>query len=204
MNSMTSAATATAIDEGKPVSPSELEQALLFLEQTRSGIIGAIRHLSEAQWQHKPAPNRWSIAENLEHIISVQERVLGPIREHLQAASPPPPEYDYQRVDAIIINQFPNRLAKFPAPEPVHPTGSLTRAEARERLIRNYARLAKYLESTPDLRQHAIEGGPLKAVSKGAYQLMDGYHWILAAAAHTERHTKQVLELIAETEFPEA
>jgi hypothetical protein len=31
---------------------------------------------------------------------------------------------------------------------------------------------------------------------------MDGYQWILAAAAHAERHTKQILEVIANAAFP--
>jgi len=33
-------------------------------------------------------------------------------------------------------------------------------------------------------------------------QVMDGYQWVLAAAAHTERHAKQMLEVIAEDTFP--
>ena len=70
-------------------------------------------------------------------------------------------------------------------------------------MIKNQADLAEYLESTPDLREHATEAVPLKAVSNGAYDLMDGYQWILAAAAHTERHTKQILEVKANPAFPE-
>ena len=63
------------------------------------------------------------------------------------------------------------------------------------------AGLAASLES-PDLRQHAVEALPLKAISKGEYDKMDGYQWILAAAAHTERHTKQILEVRADANFP--
>jgi hypothetical protein len=58
------------------------------------------------------------------------------------------------------------------------------------------------LQSTPDLREHALEAPPLKVVTNGAYLWMDGYQWILAAAAHTERHTKQILEVKANPEFP--
>ena len=64
-------------------------------------------------------------------------------------------------------------------------------------------RLAERLASTPDLRHHAVEALPLKAVSNGRFDLLDGYQWILAAAAHTERHTKQVLEVRADEAFPE-
>ena len=65
-----------------------------------------------------------------------------------------------------------------------------------------HARLADCLESRPGLRQHVVPAAPLKAVSKGAFELMDGYQWILAAAAHTERHAKQMLEVMAEPGYP--
>jgi len=31
--------------------------------------------------------------------------------------------------------------------------------------------------------------------------VIDGYQWILAASAHTERHTKQILEVRADPGF---
>jgi hypothetical protein len=71
-----------------------------------------------------------------------------------------------------------------------------------ERFTVNYDRLAIALETTPDLRAHALEAPPLKALSGGEYQWMDGYQWLLAAAAHAERHTKQILEVKAGADFP--
>jgi hypothetical protein len=60
-----------------------------------------------------------------------------------------------------------------------------------------------YLKSTPDMRGHAVESKPLQAVTNGKYKLMDGYQWVLASAAHMERHTKQILEVKAELAFPQ-
>jgi hypothetical protein len=51
-------------------------------------------------------------------------------------------------------------------------------------------------------KQHVTDAPPLKAFSKGAYDSMDGYQWVLGAAAHTERHTKQILEVKADPNFP--
>jgi len=183
----------TAATTGAPVP--------LYLEQTRDGVIGASKGLSPAQWNFKPAPDRWSIAEIVEHIVIVQERVLGPVREQLTSA-PPATGQDSTVVDGIVIHQFPDRTQKFKAPDPVHPTGQLSPAAALDRLIANYARLKEYVETTPDLRDHAIDALPLKAITNGAYEKMDGYQWVLAAAAHTERHTKQILEVKAAPDFP--
>src|SRR5262245_16857079 len=89
----------------------ELEQARLFLQQTQNAVIGATKGLSQAQWTFKPAPDRWSIAENLDHIVNVQERVLGPILAEVANAPAPPAGRDHEQVDAIVIHQFPTRLA---------------------------------------------------------------------------------------------
>lgn len=45
-----------------------MEQGQQYPEQTRSAVIGATRGLSEAQWKFKPAPDRWSISEIVEHM----------------------------------------------------------------------------------------------------------------------------------------
>jgi len=132
----------------------------------------------------------------------VQERVLGPILDQLANAPAPPANRDFDAVDAIVINNFSTRLNKFPAPEFVRPADQIVPAELLQRLTTNCELLLERLDS-PGLRQHAVEAAPLKAVSKGAYDLMDGYQWILAAAAHTERHAKQMLEVKADLSFPE-
>jgi hypothetical protein len=180
----------------------ELEQGQRYLEQTRNGVIGATKGLSEAQWKFKPAPDRWSIAEIVEHMVVTQEYVLGPIREQLAKAPAVSTDRDYQKVDAVVVNQIPDRLVKFQAPEALQPTGRWAPSAALDRLLKNYERLTEYLESTPDLRLHMLEAPPLKAVSKGKYESMDGYQWVLATAAHTERHTKQILEVKADANFP--
>ena len=194
--------TASVLASTSELTEQELEQARLFLQQTRNAVIGATKGLSEAQWTFKPAPGRWSIAENLDHMVIVQERVLGPILSQLASAPASWANRDYRAVDAIVIHQFPTRLVKFPAPEFVRPVDQIVPQELLDRLKTNYIRLMDYLESTPGLRQQAGEAGPLKAVSNGAYEVMDGYQWVLAAAAHTERHAKQMLEVMADDNFP--
>jgi len=128
----------------------------------------------------------------------VQERILGPMRDQLAAGPTGPVD---RTVDDIVINQFPNRLAKFPAPEFSHPKGGLQISEALDRVSANTARFAEWLQE-PDLRQHILESRPLTGITNGAHQVMDGYQWILAGSAHTERHTKQILEVKADAKFP--
>lgn len=182
------------------LSQAEFDQGKLYIEQTRDGLLGATRLLTLSQWGFQPALERWSIAQIVEHVIAVQERVMEKLHQGLADAPAPPPEQDRQTVDSIVMNQFPNRLAKFPSPIPSGPP--LDQTAAAHRYRENCAAFTAMLTATPGLREHALDSPPLKAVSRGAYSVMDGYQWILVAAAHAERHTKQILEVIADPAFP--
>ncbi len=193
----------TSAAQKRTLTSSELEQGRVFLTQSHNCVSGAVKGLSDAQWKFKPEP-AWSIAEIVDHIIMVQDRILGPVREMIAAAPAAPPDRDYAHGDAIAINYIPNRLAKFQAPEPIRPSGHFSRPEALDLLNKNLARLLEYLESGADLRRGVIPSPPLKAISNGAVEVMDGYQSILVVAGHTERHTKQILEVKADPNFPES
>lgn len=182
------------------LSEAELHQATLYIEQTRDGLLGSTKLLTPAQWEFQPAPERWSVAQIVEHVITVQERVMARLQQGFAEAPAPPPEQDCETVDSIIISQFPNRLTKFPSPIPSD--HRLDKTAAVHRYIENCGALTAILTSMPGLREHALDSAPLKALSRGAYSVMDGYQLILAAAAHAERHTKQILEVIADAAFP--
>jgi hypothetical protein len=192
----------SADTSGQKLSKADVVRGRNYLEEVRSGVVEATKGLSEAQWIFKPAADRWSAAEIVEHIVLVQEYILGPVREQLAKAHAGPDGFDARKVDAIIVNQLPDRSSKFRAPDPLRPTGRWTPAAALERLNDNTRRLTEYLESTPDLRLHFVDAPPLEALTKGQYKSMDGYEWLLAAGAHTERHTKQILEVKNDSKFP--
>src|SRR5215469_14041169 len=115
---MTSTILAQSAAVNQPLSASELDRARLYLEQTHNGVVGAIKLLSEPQWNFKPGADRWSIAETVEHIVFILEAVLGPIRDQLAAAPSAPVNPAYSQIDDIVIGRFPDRLAKFPSPQP--------------------------------------------------------------------------------------
>ncbi len=182
----------------------EIEQARECLARARNRVTEVTNGLSDAQWKFKPAPDRWSIAENLEHIVIVQERVLGPIREQLAQAPPPAASTDRRKIDAVIEERIPDRSMKAKAPEFIEPTGQWKTAATLERLFRNYERLITFIESTPDLREHSLESPPLKFVTNGEFTTADGYQWVLTVAGHDERHVRQMLEVKAHPNYPRA
>ena len=56
------------------------------------------------------------------------------------------------------------------------------------------AQTVTLFKSTADLRDHAI--------NHPVFGQLDGYEWVLAVAAHSARHTKQILEVKADPNFP--
>ena len=168
----------------------EIEQAREYFRRTQERVVEVTKGLSEAQWKFKPAPDRWSIAQNLEHMVIVQERVLGRLQDQLAQAPPPAAGVDARAIDAIVLEKIPDRSIKAKAPDVLEPRGQWAPRSTLERLFKNYQCLAGFVESTPDVREHVLEAPPLKIVTNGAYTAMDGYQWALTAAAHDERHVE--------------
>jgi len=180
----------------------DIDQALAYFAQTRQRVFDVTAGLTNAQWQFKPAPDRWSIAENLEHMVMVEETVLGPVRQQLAQAPAPPADRNAVEIDQIVLSKLPDRSLRANAPSFLHPTGQWTLPHALERLTRNYESIADYVVSSSDLRQHHIDAPPLKHVTNGAHTTMDGYQWAIGMAAHDERHIRQIEELQADANYP--
>src|SRR5260370_19570534 len=68
---MTGAAAASAQD----VTQAEKDKALQYLESTKKNVLEATNGLSEAQWNFKPAPDRWSAAQVMEHIAAAVDLI---------------------------------------------------------------------------------------------------------------------------------
>lgn len=55
------------------VSQADKDHALQYLESTKKGVLDATKGLSDAQWNFKPGPDRWSVAEVMEHLAAAED-----------------------------------------------------------------------------------------------------------------------------------
>lgn len=55
----------------------ERGRAIAYLAETRERLLSTLFGLAGEQYIYKPAPDRWSVAEILEHITLVERRILG-------------------------------------------------------------------------------------------------------------------------------
>jgi hypothetical protein len=175
-------------------SAADKEKALALLESSKKGVLAATKGLSPAQWNFKPAPEKWSIAECMEHIAAAEDFIRGTIEQNVMKA-PAAPDRDLAKIDAGILANVPDRTNKVQAPEPLKPTNRFGSPDAAiKHFVESRAKTEEYLKNTADLRGHAVD-----SPAGGKW---DAYEFILLIGAHSERHTKQIEEVKASPGYP--
>jgi hypothetical protein len=191
-----------AVAGGGSISAQELtqaekEHALQYLESTKKDVLEATKGLSVAQWNFKPAPDRWSVAQVMEHIAASEEFIrVGLLQEKVMISPPGESSRDVKKIDAAVEAMIPDRSHKAQAPEPLVPNNRFGSPEGSlKQFLESRATTEQFLRSTAGLRDHVMDG----PVGK-----MDGYEFILFIAAHCERHVKQINEVKANPNFPKS
>jgi hypothetical protein len=174
----------------------EKDKTLQYLESTKQDVLDATKGLSAAQWNFKPAPDRWSIAECMEHIAAAEDFIRDNIANGVMKA-PAAPGRDVVAIDAAIIENIPARKNKVQAPEPLKPTNRFGSPEGSiKHFVESRATTEEFLKTTPGLRDHAADSP--------AGTKWDAYEFILLIAAHSERHTNQIKEVKADPNYPKS
>jgi hypothetical protein len=191
-----------AVAGGTAISAQELtqadkEHALQYLESTKKDVLDATKGLSEAQWNFKPGPNRWSVAQVMEHISASEEFIrVGLLQEKVMTSPAGESSRDVKKIDAAVEAMIPDRSHKAQAPEPLVPSNRFGSPEGSlKHFLESRTTTEQFLRSTAGLRDHVMDG----PVGK-----MDGYEFILFIAAHCERHVKQINEVKADPNFPKS
>ncbi|HYL39428.1 MAG TPA: DinB family protein [Bryobacteraceae bacterium] len=172
------------------------DQLLLYLAESRELLLHAVDNLTAEQRSFRPAEDRWSAAECVEHITVVENFTLQRIQTILQEPEQPHQPAGALSKDQLILDAVPVRATRVKGPPPVMPAGRWPDFEellrqfeaARERTLRFAA------VTQADLRSRAFPHpflGPL-----------DCYQWLLFLAAHCERHVRQIEEVKSGAAFP--
>ncbi|MDX2181614.1 MAG: DinB family protein [Bryobacteraceae bacterium] len=177
------------------ISDAERKSVSDYLERTKVKLVETVRPLSEAQYNYKSAPDRWSIRECIEHITVTERMIFGGMQKAL--ASPAPEGLTKAR-DMAVEKGMPDRSKKVKAPQELAPQGLpeyATPAQAIERFEKVRAATSGFAATTQaDLRAHGFP--------HPFFGMLDLYQWTLGIAAHSERHTKQIEEVMADAGFP--
>jgi hypothetical protein len=188
---LTAGAAAASAQE---VTQTEKDRALQYLETTKKNVLEATKGLSEAQWNFKPAPDRWSVAQVMEHIAAAEDFIRDLVKEKVMMAPAGEAGRDVKKTDEGVLMMVPDRTTKAQAPEPLVPTNRFGSPDASiKHFVESRATTVNFLKTTTGLRDHVADS-PLGK--------LDGYEFVLLIAAHSERHTKQISEVKADPNFP--
>jgi hypothetical protein len=176
------------------VTQAEKDKALQYLETTKKNVLEATKGLSEAQWNFKPAPDRWSVAQAVEHIAVAEDFIREMLKEKIMLAPAGDAGRDVKKADEAVLAMVPDRTHKAQAPEPLVPTNRFGSPEGSiKHFMESRATTEDFLKTATGLRDHVADS-PLGK--------LDGYEFVLFIAAHSERHTKQINEVKADPNFP--
>ncbi len=160
------------------------------LHATRKQFLDALAPVSEAQWNWKPSPEVWSVAEVAEHIALSEENLGAMVRKMVRG-----PAAAAEKLAAVqgkeekMLANIVDRSRKAQAPEMLKPVKRWkTKAELvaffKEKRDANIA----YAEQTNDELRTRILAHPV-------FGDLDLYQWLFFISGHAERHTLQIREV---------
>lgn len=179
------------------VSAQDRTKLVDYLTKTRDQVLAESSKLTEAQWNFKPGPDRWSVGQVVEH-LALAESYIFDLQQKAMTGPPATPEQQAATTDkdAMIMKAIPDRTQKAQAPEPLQPGKLGSRADVLKAFKDRRAKTLEYARKTKDDLRARVGESPLGP--------LDGYQWLLFMAAHSERHLAQIKEVKADAQFPKA
>ncbi|MEW6126655.1 MAG: DinB family protein [Acidobacteriota bacterium] len=170
-------------------------KALLDADQET---LAAIEKLTDAQWNFRPAPFKWTVGETAEHIALAEGLLFAQVERALAA----PENADWETKTAnkmqIIEGPLAKRQGRAQAPEPIQPMKrNMSRPEIMKLLKENRAKSLKFARETDaNMKSHTLDH-PFPI-----FGTLNAYQWLLYIPMHSLRHNKQIVEIKANPNFP--
>ncbi|HUA00893.1 MAG TPA: DinB family protein [Candidatus Aquilonibacter sp.] len=179
------------------MTPAERKQVIDYLQESLQNLVRTTQALSPTQLQFKPATDRWSAAECLEHIIVVETLVLKRINGAVLVPSDASKQSAFRERDSVLVQGVVGRAERAKSPEAGLPTGRWPHEQLLPEFRAARSRSLEFaLNTTANLRQH-LSPHP-------RFGELDCYQWLLLIGAHGERHRAQIEEVLASAESPRA
>jgi hypothetical protein len=176
------------IDDGMHPRTQEILQCL---ESELHGLRAAVNAVPPERRSDRPAPDRWSVAEVLEHLVMVEAAMLKGCAKQLAAAREAglPAETESSPIRGTLApERVADRERRIAAPDRLRPTG-IDADTAWRQLEATRAQFLEFVRS--------CDGLALAQVSfpHPAFGPLNMYQWLLFAAGHHARHAAQIREI---------
>jgi hypothetical protein len=174
----------------------ERKYAKDYLKDTKKDLVKTVSGLSEAQLKFKAAPDRWSVQECVMHIAKAEQMLWEGVEKGMKDPANPEKRAEIKMTDEQWIAAITDRSKKFKAPEPIQPqnTGFATLQDALNSFKATRGKIIDYVNDTQeDMRSHVVNF---------PVGVLDAYQMVLFISAHSNRHTQQIKEVMADPNFP--
>ncbi|QNJ99168.1 DinB family protein [Constantimarinum furrinae] len=178
-----------------PLTEAERDFAIYELNASHKHMMEVLDGLTEDQLNYKSTPDSWSIAECAEHIAISEENIFGMLQGTLQSDADPSKRSEVKLSDEELLKMIKDRSNKVKTSEPFEPTGKYGSFEATVDAFNNKrkANMDYVLNTQDDLRNR---------YAQLPFGTIDAYQVLLFMSGHTERHVKQMEEIIEDPDFP--
>jgi hypothetical protein len=165
------------------------------IDETRSRLFNRVGGLSDEQVNSRPDKGAWTVAEIVEHLAIIENKLLRMMTVMLTkaegagaASGNSPVEIKPFSLDKLIER---SQKEKYSAPEAVRPTGEVPLADSLARMRRSRADL------------HALRPRVEKTNLSGATyphpfaEALNFYEWLAFIGVHEERHLRQIESVLS-------
>ena len=166
------------------------------LKETKKDLIKTVEGLSASQLSFKADSAKWSVEDCLKHIAMSEIGIWKAVKDGLSQPPNPEKRSEIKMTDEQLVKAIQDRSSKFKTSEALQPQNTPFKSaqEAIASFKENRSKLISYIDDTQeDLRNHVINF---------PVGVMDAYQLVLLISAHSNRHTQQIREVMADPNFP--
>ena len=171
-----------------------LASVLTALDDSRQSLEHAAHDIDPEKRATRPAPERWSLAELLEHLSLAEASFTAWIASGIDKAREGglgQEAAERSPLPEAVRTRLADRVNRRTAPERVQPKGEMSADEAWRAVVEVERRLKEVLVSADGL---ALNEVIVEHPSLGPFNI---YQWVELMAAHRRRHVEQVREIAA-------
>ena len=176
--------------------PAKLAELLEYMDSTRAALVACALNMNPSFARIRPRDEVWSAADNLAHLVLVEEFVVDLMAKSIAKAREEgigADASDESFMRSLDRWRVPEPLMKVIAPARITPDNSKSVEDSLQALDRSRARLRSILTENTDVDLSAIKR------THPLLRDLDMYQWALFVAQHEDRHRKQMERALAET-----
>ena len=177
------------------LSAEDRSKAIDYLKETQSAYLKVVKDLSDEQLNFRSDEESWSVAECVEHIAASEQSFFDLVEMTLKTDPDPSLRSEVKLSDQEVIGIMENREQKVKTRPDLEPTDRYTGFDnSIDEFKSKRKSIIKYIKTTnDDLRNRYFEF---------PFGKVDSYQILLLISAHVTRHTKQIQEIIANSNYP--